>query len=245
MTWATSELSRAHAATDVTAWLERQEPDLLPIPFADAVSRMTHEIRTPLNAVIGFASLMQRELHGALGSDRYREYVGHIAECGSRLLCATEQALLLAAASGGAVPARSEPVLLKDVVALAIRTTTLGRALDEGCVYATIDADYHVTVDTNSTRFAVANLIAAAGRASSSRAVLLQSRVECGMLALDVTAASAPEQFRQRSSSIEGHLAIARRLLELQDLDLIVGPAGEHTWSARVVFADSAQLQLL
>jgi signal transduction histidine kinase len=215
------------------------------MPFADAVSRMTHEIRTPLNAVIGFASLMQRELHGALGSDRYREYVGHIADCGSRLLCATEQALLLAAASGGAMPVRSEPVLLKDVVALAIRTMTVSRALAEGSVYATIDADYHVSVDTNATRFAVANLIAAAGRASPGRAVLIQSRVECGMLALDVTAASAQEQPRQRSSSIEGHLAIARRLLDMQHLDLIVGRFSAHTWSARVVFADSAQLQLL
>ncbi|MEL7303400.1 MAG: hypothetical protein AAGJ53_06875, partial [Pseudomonadota bacterium] len=43
--------------------------------------------------VIGFSQLMQSEAHGPVGHDRYREYAGHIAESGQRLLAATEDAI--------------------------------------------------------------------------------------------------------------------------------------------------------
>ena len=50
------------------------------------LANMSHELRTPLNAVIGFSELMQREVLGPLGNDKYKEYVTSIRESGEHLL---------------------------------------------------------------------------------------------------------------------------------------------------------------
>ena len=53
---------------------------------SDFLANMSHELRTPLNAVIGFSEIMQEELFGALGSDKYREYCRDIHHSGTFLL---------------------------------------------------------------------------------------------------------------------------------------------------------------
>jgi two-component system, cell cycle sensor histidine kinase DivJ len=50
------------------------------------LAKMSHELRTPLNAVIGFSEILTRELFGALGEDRYRDYARLIHESGEHLL---------------------------------------------------------------------------------------------------------------------------------------------------------------
>ena len=57
------------------------------------IAAISHDLRTPLNAVIGFSDVMQRELFGPLGHDRYRDYAVHIRESGEQLLKATERML--------------------------------------------------------------------------------------------------------------------------------------------------------
>jgi len=50
------------------------------------LASMSHELRTPLNAIIGFSEILNRELFGALGEDRYRDYSRLIHESGEHLL---------------------------------------------------------------------------------------------------------------------------------------------------------------
>ena len=50
------------------------------------LATMSHELRTPLNAVIGFSEILNRELFGALGEQRYRDYARLIHESGEHLL---------------------------------------------------------------------------------------------------------------------------------------------------------------
>ncbi len=57
------------------------------------IDRMGHDLRTPLTAIIGFSDMMQCELHGPLGSDRYQSYAGHIRDSGVSLLAAIEAAM--------------------------------------------------------------------------------------------------------------------------------------------------------
>ena len=53
---------------------------------ADMLARISHEVRTPLNAIIGFAEVMISERFGALGNERYVEYMKDIRASGERVV---------------------------------------------------------------------------------------------------------------------------------------------------------------
>ncbi|WP_374656254.1 ATP-binding protein [Dongia sp.] len=53
---------------------------------SNVLANMSHEFRTPLNAIIGFSELLNLQLYGPLGDERYAEYVGHIHHSGKHLL---------------------------------------------------------------------------------------------------------------------------------------------------------------
>ena len=61
--------------------------------ISGAMERIGHDLRTPLTAIIGFSDMMQCEMHGPLGSDRYHSYAGHIRDSGVTLLQAIETAM--------------------------------------------------------------------------------------------------------------------------------------------------------
>jgi PAS domain S-box-containing protein len=53
---------------------------------ADMLARISHEVRTPLNTIIGFAEVMIAERFGALGNERYVEYMKDIRASGERVI---------------------------------------------------------------------------------------------------------------------------------------------------------------
>lgn len=53
---------------------------------ADVLATISHELRTPLNAIIGFAEVMIGERFGALGNERYVEYMKDIRASGERVI---------------------------------------------------------------------------------------------------------------------------------------------------------------
>jgi PAS domain S-box-containing protein len=70
-----SELQRARRLSDRAASAK-----------ADMLARISHEVRTPLNAIIGFAEVMIGERFGALGNERYVEYMKDIRASGERVI---------------------------------------------------------------------------------------------------------------------------------------------------------------
>src|SRR4029077_18709153 len=62
--------------------------------FAEAATRaksqflanMSHELRTPLNAILGFSEVLNAEMFGPIGSQRYAEYARDIHGSGQHLL---------------------------------------------------------------------------------------------------------------------------------------------------------------
>ncbi|WP_342713207.1 PAS domain-containing protein [Bradyrhizobium sp. B124] len=53
---------------------------------SDMLARISHELRTPLNAIIGFSEVMIGERFGALGNERYVEYMKDIRASGERVI---------------------------------------------------------------------------------------------------------------------------------------------------------------
>ncbi|MFM9939075.1 MAG: histidine kinase dimerization/phospho-acceptor domain-containing protein [Hyphomicrobiaceae bacterium] len=68
-------------------------PDRRDTAVDELMARLCHDLRTPLNAIIGFSEIMETELLGPAGSERYQSYATHIRESGVNLLAAVETAL--------------------------------------------------------------------------------------------------------------------------------------------------------
>lgn len=56
-------------------------------------ARVCHDLRTPLNAVIGFSEMMQHEVLGPVGHERYRDYIAEIRKSAEHFQEATEKTL--------------------------------------------------------------------------------------------------------------------------------------------------------
>ena len=72
--------------TEVELQQARRLADRAANAKADMLARISHEVRTPLNAIIGFAEVMIAERFGALGNERYVEYMKDIRASGERVV---------------------------------------------------------------------------------------------------------------------------------------------------------------
>jgi two-component system cell cycle sensor histidine kinase PleC len=77
---------------------------------------MSHELRTPLNAIIGFSEVLNGEMLGSLGNDKYREYAGDIHGAGRHLLALINDILDLSKAEAGKLELRAETVDLSELM---------------------------------------------------------------------------------------------------------------------------------
>jgi two-component system, cell cycle sensor histidine kinase DivJ len=80
------------------------------------LANMSHELRTPLNAVIGFSEILNRELFGALGEARYRDYARLIHESGEHLLNVVNDILDMSTIEAGKFKIVKEPFEVASLV---------------------------------------------------------------------------------------------------------------------------------
>jgi len=81
------------------------------------LASISHELRTPLNAIIGFSDILQTDLYGPLGDDRYRDYAGDINGSGQHLLSLINDILDLSKAEAGRLELTPERINLDTVIA--------------------------------------------------------------------------------------------------------------------------------
>ena len=88
---------------------------------SEFLANMSHELRTPLNAINGFSALMQAELYGPLGHEKYHEYVADILESGEHLLALIDDVLDLSKIEAGRLQLSYAQTNLERLLAEALR----------------------------------------------------------------------------------------------------------------------------
>ena len=88
---------------------------------SDFLAHMSHELRTPLNAVIGFAELMQRQVHGEIGPPKYVEYLKDIHDSGRLLLSIINDILDLSKIEAGKQELHRQVCAAEDICRACVR----------------------------------------------------------------------------------------------------------------------------
>ncbi|MFV0279218.1 MAG: PAS domain-containing sensor histidine kinase [Rhodoblastus sp.] len=94
----------------------------------DFLANMSHELRTPLNAIIGFSEMMQAQVFGPLGSDKYADYSAHIKESGEYLLSVISDVLDMSRLDAGQISIEPKTFDLVQSIQSAARRVELAAA---------------------------------------------------------------------------------------------------------------------
>lgn len=92
---------------------------------------MSHELRTPLNAIIGFSEILEKEMFGPLGEDRYKEYSLDIKNSGQHLLGIINDILDLSKAEAGKLNLQEQDLSLIGIINSSLRVVR-DRATENG-----------------------------------------------------------------------------------------------------------------
>jgi two-component system cell cycle sensor histidine kinase PleC len=84
------------------------------------LANMSHELRTPLNAIIGFSEMMQRQLLGPIGTEKYLDYVDGIRQSGEHLLDLISDILDMSKIEAGKYDLNLEELNISKIVQLAL-----------------------------------------------------------------------------------------------------------------------------
>jgi two-component system, cell cycle sensor histidine kinase PleC len=83
---------------------------------SEFLANMSHELRTPLNAIIGFSEIMQAQMFGPIGSEKYSEYARDIHRSGQFLLDVINDILDMSKIEAGRMQLEPEILQLEGVV---------------------------------------------------------------------------------------------------------------------------------
>ena len=126
---------------------------------SEFLANMSHELRTPLNAINGFSEVMQSELYGPLGNEKYKEYVGDILASGRHLLELIDDILDMSKIEAGRVALEPRRIELERALNESVRLVAK-RAADAGVrLTASVGHAPPVWADARAVKQVVLNLL--------------------------------------------------------------------------------------
>jgi two-component system cell cycle sensor histidine kinase PleC len=114
---------------------------------SEFLANMSHELRTPLNAINGFSEIMQQEMFGPLGDQRYKEYVTDILASGQHLLALINDILDMSKIEAGKLKLSPE-ALAPDELAEQCARLMRGKAKEAG-LDLVLEADDLPTIEAD------------------------------------------------------------------------------------------------
>lgn len=209
--------------------------------WSDLASRISHELRTPLNAVIGFSDLMQRELHGPLGSPQYTEYSRHIGESGKALLKSAEDTLAMTSALARSEDATDhQPACMRELIASAVAFLQMEADRCDLVLHIGCEDGLAITGDRRTQRQVLLNMISDVIQSARCGSVITIEARHVGCTVRFDVQALAPRHFEPAEDSLD--LCLARALLEIQGAHLIVRHMPAGTRRVSTVFQAAAQV---
>ena len=199
------------------------------------LANMSHELRTPLNAIIGFSEMMERQLLGPLGNEKYVDYIGGIRESGEHLLDLISDILDMSKIEAGKYDLMLEELNIYKIVQLSVHMME-GRAVESGVkitTNATDDDSIKIIADRRAILQILLNLLSNAVKFSKESGLInIECQSDNNTITLKITdngigipankLATITNPFEQVSSSYardhEGSglgLAITKELAEL------------------------------
>ena len=94
----------------------RRDAEIASRAKSEFLANMGHELRTPLNAIIGFSELMESEVLGPIGHERYLNYTKDIRSSGAHLLGVINDILDITKIEAGRFQLRESRIVIADLV---------------------------------------------------------------------------------------------------------------------------------
>ncbi len=116
---------------EITLRNAKEEADAANKSKTDFLANMSHELRTPLNAILGYAEVIQRQIIGPIGVEKYIEYAENIGTSGHYLLSIIDDILEVSKIEAGMIELREDVFNVADTVRDVVRIIS-GRAKDAG-----------------------------------------------------------------------------------------------------------------
>jgi PAS domain S-box-containing protein len=224
---------------------------------SEFLAAMSHELRTPLNAILGFSDILQKQLFGPVGNQRYLDYAQNIHGSGEHLLGLINDILDLARLDAGQLQLSLEPVDIIEVVescelAVALQADKGQLRLTHSVEPVTLRADTRrlrqmlLNLLSNAIKFTPEGGEVAIDTARSSEGFAISVRdTGIGMAREDVP--KAMERFGQIDASLsrkyEGTglgLPLTQRLAELHGANFAIQSEPGHGTRVTITFPPSA-----
>ncbi len=163
-----SEAAYCASLRDVSRWktseeeltAARRRAEQASTQKSEFLAKISHEIRTPLNAIIGFSEVMLSERFGAIGVERYKDYLRDIQSSGTHIMSLVNDLLDLSKVEAGKLDLKFEAVHLSDVLAECVNLMQPQANRERIIIRASITQGLPpVVADLRSIRQIVLNLL--------------------------------------------------------------------------------------
>ena len=154
---------------------------------SEFLANMSHELRTPLNAILGFSEILQNQMFGPLGSEKYDEYSHDIHDSGKHLLNVINDILDMSKIEAGQMKLNRETIDLAPLIMETLRFTTIPAQQKNICVDQQISSGLTITADRRAMKQVLLNLLSNAVKFTNEGGkISLRARKVAGAVTLTI-----------------------------------------------------------